>query len=52
MHRCMHKPILLALVAGSAAYRQEETSDENIVSRAIQKLRRVLLTLPHMSTLS
>lgn len=43
MHRCMNKPILLALVAGSAAYTHEERSDEEIVKRAMQKLRTVRL---------
>lgn len=41
MHRCMKKPILLALVAGGAAYTHEERSDEEIVARAMRKLRQV-----------
>ncbi len=41
MHRCMGKPILLALVAGSAAYTHEQLDDKEIIDRAMEKLRKV-----------
>ncbi len=42
MHRCMGKPILLALVAGSAAYTHEQLDDKEIIDRAMEKLRKVI----------
>jgi len=46
MHKCMGKPILLALVAGSSAYAQEEMSDDEIISECVAILRKAYPNCP------
>ncbi|KAL6066055.1 Lysine-specific histone demethylase 1A [Balamuthia mandrillaris] len=46
MNKCANKPILLALVAGYAAYVHEQRSNEEIVLQAMQVIRRLYPSAP------
>lgn len=42
LHRCMGRPVLLALIAGNAAMAHEKRVDSEIITRTITALRRVI----------
>lgn len=46
LHRCMGRPILLALVAGSAALVHEQRSDAEIIQRTMAILKRAFPNAP------
>ena len=52
MNRVVGQPVLLGLVAGAASYAQEEYSDEEIVNRAVEIVRRVRKSLSLSLSLS
>lgn len=46
LHRCMHKPVLVTLLAGTAAHLAESTPEEELVKRVMVTLRKQFGSIP------